>query len=68
MGSPDGEAPFHLRKLEFERREQYLIRQQRFYFNYNRGDIMTEFERQADDFIKNEQQFHLGFLPSNPIR
>ena len=31
---------------------------------------MTEFERQADDFIKNEQQFHLGFLPteqSNPL-
>lgn len=31
---------------------------------------MTEFERQADDFITNEQQFHLGFLPteqSNPL-
>ena len=31
---------------------------------------MTEFERQADDFIANEQQFHLGFLPteqSNPL-
>ncbi len=31
---------------------------------------MTEFERQADDFINNEQQFHLGFLPteqSNPL-
>ena len=34
------------------------------------GQIMTEFERQADDFITNEQQFHLGFLPteqSNPL-
>ena len=31
---------------------------------------MTEFERQADDFITNERQFHLGFLPteqSNPL-
>ena len=31
---------------------------------------MTDFERQADDFITNEQQFHLGFLPteqSNPL-
>jgi N-acetylmuramic acid 6-phosphate etherase len=31
---------------------------------------MTEFERQADDFINHEQQFHLGFLPteqSNPL-
>ena len=31
---------------------------------------MTEYERQADDFITNEQQFHLGFLPteqSNPL-
>ena len=31
---------------------------------------MTEFERQADEFIENESQFHLGFLPteqSNPL-
>ena len=31
---------------------------------------MTEFERLADDFITNEKQFHLGFLPtehSNPL-
>ena len=25
---------------------------------------MTEFQKQADDFINNEKQFHLGFLPS----
>ena len=31
---------------------------------------MTEFERRADEFITREQQFHLGFLPteqSNPL-